>query len=61
LLLLSYICVLQELIFLNALSIWSTSMPTNDVQQFSKVGSIKLFENFGLECYGMLKYQQIYL
>ncbi|KAG5589765.1 hypothetical protein H5410_040279 [Solanum commersonii] len=29
--------------------------------KFSKVGSIKLFENFGSECYGMLKYQQIYL
>ncbi|WMV20808.1 hypothetical protein MTR67_014193 [Solanum verrucosum] len=52
---------LKELIFLKSLSIWSTSMPTNDVQQFSMVGSIKLFKNFGLECYGMLKYQQIYL
>ncbi|KAH0762111.1 hypothetical protein KY290_018184 [Solanum tuberosum] len=27
---------LKELIFLKSLSIWSTSIPTNDVQQFSK-------------------------
>ncbi|KAH0688158.1 hypothetical protein KY284_018711 [Solanum tuberosum] len=27
---------LKELIFVKSLSIWSTSMPTNDVQQFSK-------------------------
>uniref|UniRef100_M1ASW6 Uncharacterized protein n=1 Tax=Solanum tuberosum TaxID=4113 RepID=M1ASW6_SOLTU len=27
----------EELIILKSLSIWSTSMPTNDVQQFSKM------------------------